>query len=184
MKVYQKEKVALRKKCNFVLRHIAKWLHEDFDRQFNMKLREIDFYRLYNVWIWSERYKLSIRQILQVLVPYWSKRFKRRKGKAWGLGVKLHTFAGKHSQRKLEEYVAEAFPTGENFALAKQKRKFKLLGLAQRELVKSRSIVECKTIEEFVRKYGRRVGARRKELDKAEQQQSRKRRPYRGNPWL
>jgi hypothetical protein len=179
-----KETRALRKRSIFVLGEVSRWLKKDFGRSFNFNLREIDQVRLYNLWIWSERYSVSIRYILKVLVPYWSNRFKRRGGQAWGLGVKMHTFVGKHSVKLLEEQIEKDFPNRENVELAKHNRRMALLGLDTHEPVKSRDVLECESIEDYVRKYKKRVNVSRRTLDYAEGQTSRRLRPYRGNPWL
>lgn len=174
----------LRIRSRIVLGEITKVLKRDFNRTFGFNIRPIDRNRLFNLQIWSDKYKVSIRWILHVLVPYWSKKLKRKPGQAWGLGVKVQSFVGKHSQRIIEEEIIKQFPERENEKLWNHAKRMELTGLAERSPVKYRDVLECESIDDFVRKYRKRVAVRRRELDTAESQPSKRHRLYRNNPWL
>lgn len=180
----RKEQIALRRRSFLVTTEVEKWLKIDFKRSFYTQLRDIDKVRIFKLWVWAQRYKVDIRYILRVLVPYWSNRFKRKGGQGWGLGAKIYTFVGKFSQKILEEAIERDFPNRENYDLARHNRKMELLALDIHTPVKSRDVLDCQSIEEYVRKYKKRINVVRRQLDSADGMASRRLRPYRGNPWL
>src|SRR6266700_4834685 len=67
-----------------------------------------DQLRLLTLTGWEQKYKVSIKWMLQQLVPFWKKRFARYQ-KGQGLGFRIATLVGKKSEQMLQQRIGEQF---------------------------------------------------------------------------
>lgn len=184
----EKRKLQLRSQRLFLL--VSKILMEEFKRKiFNMKKE--DQYRLLVLDVWKERYRVSIRFILKRLVPYYQSRINKwqKRRYADGLGIRVATLVGVHSEQILKETVEKEFPEAENFNEWRWKQRLAIL--QQREQVNDDGIaIREKTVHDFskperyMKYYQRKTRQKRAEFEKALNNDENKKRPYRGNPWL
>lgn len=111
---------------------------------------------------WEERYQLSAEEWLPELLLYW-----RKDRKPTGLGVKLTTLFGAVSETRVQQYIRSHYPNGEHRDLwFARKRKINI----------NRKCASILSPDDY-----------RKEIDRRRaviRQQQKKRKPYRGTPWL
>ena len=184
------ERRALRRRLSIVVEELATTLEEDFDGRQLGRMTDNDRQRLYQLWIWKEKYKVSIRWILNLLLPIYHKRFARYTMNRRGLGVRIPTLVGRKSGQIVKENVGKEFPDEENFTQALQEQQEKIierrLGSESDDgvVVRKKTFFDFPTPEAYARYYSRKMKNRRKELAHVIAQAQKTKKPYRGNPWL
>lgn len=86
-------------------------------RQLHLKLTKADQLKLFNLYTWSDRYKLPAKEILKLLFPIWQGKFSHSK---IGLGISVSTLLGTKSKEIVVNYVKKVYGGKENVALYKQ----------------------------------------------------------------
>lgn len=173
---------------------VGRILEEDFGRHLYTMAPQ-DEIRLLKLQQMHQKYKVSIRYILNAVLPYWHKKFARVLRHNRGIGVKIATLTGTVSTKILKAEIANDFPDNEHVAEWRwQKRRHVLDKRKQfnedefyqssREHAMKKGPLDYETVEEFVRKYKARIVDEREELDKAMSDKSNRRRHYRDNPWF
>ena len=76
-------------------------------------ITELDRYRLLTLRTWELKYKISLKTILQVLLPFWQGFIKRRT-KTKGLGIRVSTLVGKKSEEILIMHLNKVYPRNEH----------------------------------------------------------------------
>ena len=85
------------------------------ERPVTLRLARQDQLRLLNLKFWTSEYKVSLRYILSVLLPYWENaKHIQRKKPIYGLGIRVATLIGARSRQVLEEQMQKDYPGGEN----------------------------------------------------------------------
>jgi len=152
----------------------------------------VDQMHLLKLQIWSEKYQVPVRYILDVLLEYygqWMKRFKS----ARGLGVKIPTLTGQRSRKILLEKIAQDFPDGENKILYRRARQEEIiqsrLGLDTDEeddlpTERRKTVLDFANPRDYAKYYSQSIKATRNQYAKVLGDENNKRRPYRGNPWI
>lgn len=164
-------------------------LLEEFDRQI-FRLSKLDGYRLLTLWVWQQRYHVSIRFMLKKLVPYYLKAIeKRHRVSKNSLGIRIQTLVGKRSEELVREAIQQEYPNQEHIGLWLWNQRRKIL--SRRELeqadefqIRSKSILDYRKPEAYVRAYRRRMAEEKKAFEKQCQSKSNRLRPYRGNPFV
>ena len=172
---------------------IATIMEEEFGKKI-YKLKKADLYRLFVLDTWRQRYRLSIRQILQILVPYYEKKFAKYSKKKTLFGTRLATLTGKHSEKFLELVLTEMYPDNEQVAEWRNRRQLELLeqrefaadwdGWEQELHERRKSLLDFKTPKQYARYYEKIVLRGRRKYKKEVTKAENKNRPYRGSPWV
>jgi hypothetical protein len=82
-------------------------------------LTKNDQYSLLTLKVWEDKYKVSLKFILIILLPFWETFVQRRskKMKRAGLNVRVSTLIGKKSEQILQESIKKLYPNGENIQM-------------------------------------------------------------------
>ncbi len=173
--------------ASMVTRDIERWIEVREQRRARLFLSEKDKLRLLRLRIWSMRYKISILEILDLIVPVFRKKF-RLKGQGKGLGIPVSTLTGAVAEEILQDRLTEQYPDGANITAWKFAERERQLdaermdeadGMAVRE-PKMPTLLEVGDVAEYSRIYAERVAQTRAAQSN---QDWRKRRMYRDNPW-
>ena len=136
-----------------------------------------DRIRLLKLAQWEERYHVSLRFILQTLVPIWRKKYGQfQRG---GIGVSISTLTGKVSEKILKEKIVESYPDSEHEQIWRADAQQRQLAM-KRDGARRRETWQ--NIEKEIELYIKSMRKQRKELEVFVREQ--RKRPYRGNPWL
>lgn len=172
-----------------LMRGIEHWVEMRDDKHLRLFLSRADKLRLLKLRTWCMRYKLSLSEVLDLIVPVLRKTGAYRPGPK-SFGIRMSALTGDTSCRILEDRVLLLYPEGANVSVWRERERERQLqaerdeasdGVAVRE--QHATLLACDSIESFVGCYSRQVTARRvSERDSTARW--RKRRKYRGNPWL
>ena len=84
---------------------------------------ETDRYRLYRLWIWSQRHKVSLEYIFQTLIPYFTKGVEKRTGKkSKGIGVSIPVLTGDVAEEVLVRSIERDYPEGDHLSLYREQQ--------------------------------------------------------------
>lgn len=179
----KKEFSLAKRRARLVCKELLHVLREDFSINFfRFDVKAADLWRLTIFQSWSERYSISLHYVLRELIAFWRERT-RRPGKKSVLGVTIPVLTSSKSEEILREKILKDFPSGENISQHKLQEQRRLLGLAEPR-GKVKSLIDEDRPEQSCILYGERIQRRRRRLDSAAAGQRRKRRAWRGNPWL
>lgn len=189
-KLKKEEKSKLNLKAQKMFHLVNRILKEEFNRKIFYP-KEIDQQRLLVLGVWRERYKVSVRFILRKLIPYYQSRITKWRKRRYtdGLGVKIPTLVGNHSEQILKETIRQEFPEGENYDEWRWKKRLEIIkrreqanddGIATRE----KTVQDFAKPERYMKYYQRKSKQKRTEFEKALNNDENKKRPYRDNPWL
>ena len=162
-------------------------------------------YRLLTLKVWMDKYKISLRFILQTLVPFWEKFLNKRtkKLKSKGLNVQIATLVGKKSEQILQESITNAFPHNEHKQLWVMNHKERIIqhelhrmekrsddGVVVKQTDPSRSrddsgdilsLTDFSTPVRFIRYYRKYI--ERENITREHIEEEMKKRRYRNNPF-
>ena len=100
------------------------------------KISESDRHKLYRLWMWSQRYSVSLDYILSVLVPYFSKGVEKRTGKkSKGLGVSIATLVGDVAEDVLQKAIAKDNPDSDHLGMYREEQRDKVLALLKKDSI-------------------------------------------------
>lgn len=152
-------------------------------------LKEPDRYRLLILKTWTDRYNVSLRYILETILPFWEsfiqKRSKRLKGR--GLNVRVSTLTGKKSEDILREQIKKDFPNDANKIIRINQERQRIISRAHYLENKRKGISDIeyprfRSVERYIRNYRYRIRKESKYRMKLEA--SFQERPYRTNPFV
>ena len=167
------------------------WLEHNDGRTGPLHLKRIDQLKLMRLRTWALRYKLPVQEILTLVMPVLRGQVKSKK-KPFGLGFRVGVLVGNGAQRILLQEITKIYPCNEHiFAWRSQERERQLRieqeietdGLPVR-VPKALTVLSCTTVESFISQYKNRITALRETTAKEETSRWRKKRHYRGNPWV
>ena len=161
-----------------------------------LRLKAVDRYRLLTLKIWSERYRVPLKYILQVLMA-WTETFARkhfqRAKNTEGFGVKVSTLCGKRSQEILEDQIRRDFPNSEHKTTFIQREQNRILewevrrqdrqdddGIKTPDQIR-KNLFDFPHPKGYVRYYRNRI--RRESRQRERIIQELEKRLYRGNPF-
>ena len=169
-----------------MVREAEKWILLRDGKRVKLFLSRSDKLRLLKLRIWEMRYRISILEILDLILPALRKNI-RAGGK--GLRVSVATLTGDVAETILQDRLAEKYPDGANITVwreAELDRQLMAERMEETEGMPVRSdtvvtLLEVGDTKEFILAYsGRIMKAREKNRIPA----FRKSKRYRGNPWL
>ena len=175
-----------------VMAEVEQWLSAHDKKKIRLNYKLADQVRLLKLRVWCIRYDTDIPEILDLVVRVLRAQIPTKFKSSWGIGVPIRSLTGKAAERLLKDELERLYPGGENVfarrnALKQQQlhdeRMLDLEGaLPKRErLIK---ILDANSAQEFVEHYRERVTRIKERTQKEERQSWRKRKPYRGNPWI
>lgn len=189
-KLRREEKRKLQIKAQRMFLLVNKILKEEFGRKM-FYLKKPDQYRLLVLDVWRERYKVTVRFILKRLVPYYQARISKWQKRRYtdGLGIRVATLVGVHSEQILKEAIQQEFPDAENWDEWRWKRRLEILKQREKETddgiaTREKTVQDFAKPERYMKYYQRKTRQKRAEFEKELNNDENKRRPYRGNPWL
>lgn len=182
--------------ANRVAAGIADWLRDREGKSFYVRLKPLDLVRLLNLRVWQRRYHLDLNEILDLMLPYLrkstSEKFKTRPGR--GLGVSIAALTGVGAEKILAEALRQQYPGGEWSELWRAREKQRQLKAEEQEdgegvklrpkIVQLTGPLEADSVDNFLRSYRKRVLHLREIDQRLENDPSRQRKRYRGNPWI
>src|SRR4051812_13550896 len=86
-------------------------------QEVKLYLTEKDRYLLLTWKIWEQRYLLSTRSLVNILVPFWERfieKHSRRIAKRKNLGSRVSTLVGKKSEMVLVEELGKLYPNNQH----------------------------------------------------------------------
>jgi hypothetical protein len=164
-------KDSLEKDLNEGVAKLSLAVNNLLEREVTMILTRPDKFRVLNFISWVERYHVSLKEMLGILLPIWRKKFQTN---SKGLGVRLSLLVGPKSKEIIKQYIKKAYPNGENLLLSKQ-------SISDKYLSKMNSI-EVDDPVEYIQAYKDNIISIRKEDTKMKKQM--RRRSWRGNPFI
>lgn len=135
-----------------------------------IQVKRQDQLRLLNLITWTDKYSISLNEVLTVIFKVWTGKYKPRNPR--GLGVAISTICGPKSKQIVKDYVKKTYPNGENIELRNQEVLNELL-----------PPIDIKRREDplfFIKDYKNYIKAERKKIDDVENKL--KRRRWRTNP--
>ena len=101
-------------------------------------LTELDKCRLLTLRTWEMKYKVDLKTILQILLPFWEGFLKRRTNNinTKGLGIRITTLTGKKSEQVLKQGTSKLYPNQENRMLFVNQEQERITGIYLKELEK------------------------------------------------
>jgi hypothetical protein len=155
-------------------------------------LKQPDRYRLLILKSWIDRYNVSLRYILETVLPFWEsfvqKRSPRLKGR--GLNVRVSTLTGKKSESILQEQIKKDFPNGANYVISNNQERERIISRSHYLDSRHRDLdnrvdnrrTKIGSLERLVRHY--RYTTRKESKYRMKLSDKFQERPYRTNPFL
>lgn len=148
-------------------------------------LSETDRFKLYRLWIWKQRYKVSLEYILSVLVPYFTKGVEKRTGKkSKGLGISIPVLCGDVAEEILQERIDKDFPDGENLSHYREQEKERITAILippPEFPTRVRKTLSFKHLDDEAKLYKKSITKSVRKTSKVDLKM--KKIPFRGNPW-
>lgn len=137
-----------------------------------------DILKLMTLEMWSVRYEVDLKFVVEQLLAYWRGRYKLKAFHTSGMGTKVPSFVGQHSEQILRERILRQYPDGENILAQRNTARLRLIALASDGVEAKKSYADP---AEFVSRY--RAAMMRAQKFEGRMSEHMKRRKYRGNPW-
>jgi hypothetical protein len=180
----QNEKRALRRQAFRVKVILLKLLKEKWGIE-NYHLRPADQPRLVMFAVWAERHKVPLSYVLTTVITMGrviGTCHKKKKTKV-GLGLSLAALTSKKFEAMLVERIREEYPGETNIDEWRLREKEKALGLTEPR-GKISALVDLRFTDAILYNYSQRIDKRAKRFEKGNGAQWRRRRRWRGNPWV
>lgn len=176
-----------------VVADIEHWLRVYENKTLFIRFKQADLLRLTRLKVWSYRYRISVSEILSLILPYLRKTLRTETKKRYGLGVTIAALTGSGAEKILIEAIRQKYPSDEHIAEWREAERTRQLeaeareergGLEQKHISGPISLLEADSAEKFLQSYSKRIITRRDRLRAAYSDPERKKLPYRSNPWL
>jgi hypothetical protein len=177
---------------NAITAILKEWLIANGRSTKFLKFKPEDQIRLLKLKVWSTRYQVSIPDILKMIVPILRAQIHRKLRNPNGLGMKVSLLTGSAAKRILEEEIRKYYPLRENEMAWKEReqthqleaeQKDELDGLEPRDKT-VRYILEATSVSHYVHEYQDAMIKKRDSYRYLCSQKWRRRRAYRGSPWI
>lgn len=174
---------------NRLLSVVEKWCKQEAQADIRLSLTKANQLRLLKLNTWSLLYRLSVQEILSILIPILRKKAKSRKTRGLGISVAMLTSVG--AERILEEEIEARYPGGEHIGVWRERqREIELLREEQEELdgitvrqVQLKTVLDYDTPEAWVKCYRAGLEDRRNKYQAAVSSSERRKKAYRWSPW-
>jgi len=165
------------------------WMKRRDKKRTVLRFKKDDKVRLLKLRTWSLRYHVSITEILDMIVP---PLLEQVRYKSYGFGMPIRVLTGKSARRILSYQIDKRYPGQENLLVWKEAEREKQLrdekleeleGIPLKAKVHA-ALVDADSVEDYMDKYTDQIMQKREMERKAVSQKWRRRKRYRGNPWL
>ena len=171
---------------------IERWLQEHEQKRLYVRFKKVDQLRLTRLQVWSWRHFVSVEEILSLTLPYLRKSMTVSQKARYGLGCSVAALTGRGNEKILIEAIRQKYPGAENRDIWRAEERQKQLaaeaaedmdGLVARDKPE-RGLFDCDSVPDYIKSYrGRVLGVRRK-LSLEAGNPLRRRKIYRGSPWI
>ena len=173
---------------------IRQWLQlRDGRKDPVLRYKPADLVRLVRLRTWMMRHRLTIFEILDLLVLELRARFSRinRKTKmTGGLRISINTLTSHGAERVLKEMIAKTYPDNEHINIWRERERDRQMAAEMAEEMgnmveapeKKLKLVDFDSPVDFVKRYEKRL-ERQRRVEMAASDPSRKKRAYRWNPF-
>lgn len=148
-------------------------------------LSETNRFKLYRLWIWKQRYKVTLEYILGVLVPYFTKGVEKRTGKkSKGLGISIPVLCGDVAEEILQERIARDFPDGEHLSHYREEEKERISAIITPPSdfpTRVRKSLQFASLDDEASAYKKSINRSVRKSSNIDRKM--KKIPFRGNPW-
>jgi len=182
------EESDLSKLANKFRRQVEAELSLIRDEPVTLFLNQNDEYRLLTLKTWTYKYKVSLKFILDELLPFWEQFVQRRskRMKKAGLNVRVSTLIGKKSEVILQEQIKKRLPRDQNkrlwISLERERIFVSSLSRDRDQFTKKlKHMTEYKDPRKWAKAYQRMIEEEQRLRDSIVTQLEK--RPYRGNPF-
>lgn len=178
--VKRQAKVELEQQLNSFQVEVQKLLTIQLKKSIVLRPSMTDSLRLFNLRMWSLKYNVPVKYILETLIGYWlSTKNVTRKKPPRGIGVRIPTLVGPTSRKVLESAILRDFPNRENELQARAAIEERFL--ASEEVMGADGSFRLHDPAKFIKAYMSRIKRAKKGLAALEERMQR--RQWRGNPY-
>lgn len=171
---------------------IVRWLKEHENKDLYVRFKRIDMLRLTRLQVWSWRHMVSIEEILTLTLPYLRKSLSSRQKSSYGLGCSIAALTGVGNEKILIEALRLRYPGGEYRDIWREQERRRQLEAEATEdsdglhlrVPTARGLLDYNSTADFLSSYRARVIGQRIKMNNSLNGARRKRKKYRGNPWL
>lgn len=182
----------LRKAVQYCVSAVEQWIKtRDEKSTVQLYFSQENKYRLLILRSWSLQYKLTITEILDMVMKPLRRHIAKNpyfKNKKMLLGVSVKTLTSAAAERIIREKIERRYPGNEHIAIwRRQERKVQLEREEREENdgeLERRGLPKAGDLSEYAQLYRRSIRRQRLQLQKEEDADWRRRKAYRDNPWL
>lgn len=176
---------------------VRRWLRErDGNDLPRLNFKHVDQVRLIRLKTWEWRYKISVMEILDLIIPILRGTLRphlrgKVKGGGYALGVKVTSVVGDGAEKILREQLRRLSSEEQRKAIWRQDEKQRQLDAEESDELEgvaskqkdNLSLLKVVNIKAYVTQYKRSITRQREQYDSAMSARWRKRKAYRNNPW-
>ena len=183
------ELAALDRKVEEVWKRFVNTVQMTLGDRINVSFLPIrDRRRLTVLWVWEQRYRVSVEWILEVLLRVYFKARVRAvpKRKIKGLPVSVKTLVSKASEAILQQELNRQYPWDDHIEIWRQYEQNNLLNRLRAEeglRVQQKTFLDFSSLAKYRQWYEKEMRRRRKWMDTMRREMKATSKPYRGNPW-
>jgi hypothetical protein len=185
-----REVTELWRRSNEIQAAIEQWIQEHDHKHIAIRYKQQDQIRLLRFRTWQLRYRLTVPEILNFIVPVLRTQMLGR-GKGYGLGISIRTLVGRGSERIIQEELAKQYPGAENITVWRDQERERQIEAEHNEdadgmeLKSNRptSLLQCSTVDQYLTRYKKQVLQSRQVHEIETTRTSRRRKAYRFSPW-
>jgi hypothetical protein len=183
-------------RANRIMTDLEAWILRNDGKTKRIRLGALDQVRLLRLGVWSERYAVTITEVLDTVMPVLRGQVRGEQRERWGLGISVRALTSRGTERILREEIEKKYPGGENWGYRRGQLRDRQLEREQAEDAEGvvvresgvKTVLECDTTGEFVAQYEQGVRRKQTEFRRASREAWRSERSYRatpgmGNPW-
>lgn len=176
---------------NEIISELDDWILKTDGKEVRLRFKPIDQVRLLKLRVWETRYKLSIEEIMDLIMPILRYHMLRKKT-SYGLGVSVRSFTGTGAERILIKELEKTDPDGQHEEVWRQLEQETQLEAEAREErdglpAKANLVIlplDVENTQDWATWYQGKIERRRNTYRELIRQEWRKRKNYRGNPWI
>lgn len=178
--------------ANLVIRDMEEWIKINDKKSVRLRYFQVDQVKLLKLRVWAYRHYIDIQEVLDLIVPPLRTLIREHK-KSYGLGVSIRSLTSRRAYLILLSRLKERYPDDEHISIWRENERERQLqvekeldtdGLVTRSPRVFASVLESPSAEAFIARYKKCVVTARLEQQRLYDQGWRKRRQYRGSPWI
>ena len=184
------EVTELWRRSNEIQSAIEHWIQDHDHKHVPVRYKPADQLKLLKFRTWQLRHKLSVPEILNLIVPVLRGQMLGR-GRNYGLGIGVRTLVGRGSERILLEEIAKFYPSSEHISMWRDQERERQIDAEHNEDLdgmestsnKIPTLMDCDSVDQYLSRYKKKILHSRQVHEVEVTKASRKRKAYRGSPW-